>query len=61
MLCRYRWAKEMKTRNDLLNEIAELQNELLVWKLRFSEVCDNSFDLADELELAREALRREMP
>ena len=49
MLGRYRWAKEMKTKTQLLEVIAELQNEVIAWKVRFADNCEHTFDLAEEL------------
>ena len=58
MLCRYRWAKEMKNPQEEYNRLHDHCQALgreRDWLQ--SEVAR----LTDELELAHEALRREMP
>ena len=44
----------MKTKNELLQVIAELQNELIAWKVRFADNCEHTFDLADELRALKQ-------
>ena len=57
MLCCHRWAKEMKTKNELLEVIAELQNEVIAWKVHFANACNDSFDAADELYKLKKAYK----
>ena len=58
MLCRYRWAKEMKNPQEEYNRLHDhcqaLGRERDWLQLEVAR-------LTDELELAHEALRREMP
>ena len=76
MLCRHRWAKEMRNPNDEYDrlhdhmtaiarerdwanqEIARLKLEL---NLVINQMSKTLHDVLDELELAHEALRRQMP
>ena len=47
----------MKTKNELSQLVAELQNELITWKVHFANECNNSFDLADELYKLKKAYK----
>ena len=58
MLCRYRWVKEMNNPQDEYNRLhdhAQALGRERDWLQREVE------RLTDELEMAHEALRREMP
>ena len=53
----------MKTKTQLLEVIAELQNEVIAWKVRFADNCEHTFDLAEELrdlKIIHQALIKDM-
>jgi hypothetical protein len=58
MLCRYRWAKEM---NNPMEQYNRLHDHMMAIARERDWLQKEVERLTDELALAREALRREMP
>ena len=76
MLCRHRWAKEMRNPNDEYDRLhdhmtaiarerdwanQEIERLKLELNLVINQMSKTLHDVRDELELAHEALRRQMP
>ena len=76
MLCRDRWAKEMRNPNDEYDRLhdhmtaiarerdwanQEIERLKLELNLVINQMSKTLHDVRDELELAHEALRRQMP